>query len=108
MTLCIPVVESTYFKRQNTIYTTVAGDSRSTDSESADDCTYDWMLQKFKKQDHCDDVDETDLFFNLQHCVLLSMATPAMVKKFKTAFTVLHTINNDGSDKTITVGNWQI
>ena len=40
--------------------------------------------------------------------VLLSMAIPTMVKKFKRAFTVLHAFNDDGIDKTITVGNWQI
>ena len=40
--------------------------------------------------------------------VLLSMATPTMEKKFKRAFTVLHAFNDDGSDKTITIGNWQI
>jgi hypothetical protein len=38
MTLWVPVVESTYFKRQVTIYRTAAGDSRSADSESAGDC----------------------------------------------------------------------
>lgn len=72
MTLWVPVVESTHFKRQNTIYRTVAGDSRSADSESADDCKYDWLLQKIKKYDRCDDVDETGLFFNLQHCKCLT------------------------------------
>jgi len=40
--------------------------------------------------------------------VLLSVASPTMVKKFKRAFTVLHAFNDDGSDKTITIGNWQI
>jgi len=40
--------------------------------------------------------------------VLLSVATPTMVKKFKRAFTLLHAFNDDGSDKTITIGNWQI
>ena len=40
--------------------------------------------------------------------VLLSMTNPTMVKKFKRAFTVLHAFNDDGSDKTVTTGNWQI
>lgn len=72
MTLWVPVVESTHFKRQNTIYRTVAGDRRSADSESADDCKYDWMLQKIKKYDRCDEVDETGLLFNLQQCKCLT------------------------------------
>jgi hypothetical protein len=53
------------------------------------------MQGKFKEYDCYDDVDEKCLFFNLQQCVLLSMGTPAMVKKLKTVFT-------------ITIGNWQI
>jgi hypothetical protein len=67
------------------------------------------MLQKIKKFDCCDDADETGLFLNLQYCkCLLSMATPTMVKKFKKTFTVLLAFNDDGSDKTITIGNRKI
>jgi hypothetical protein len=65
MTLLVPVVGSTHLKGQNIIYRTVAGESRRTYLESADNCKYDWMLQKIKEYNHCDDVDETGLFFNV-------------------------------------------
>jgi len=67
------------------------------------------MTQKIKEYDHCDDVDETGLFINLQHCKCLTLHGDShQGEKFKRAFTVLHAFNDDGSDKTITAGNWQI
>jgi hypothetical protein len=109
MALWVPAVESIYFKRQNTIYRKEASDSRSTDSESADDCNMTECCKRLKNMSAVMML-MRQVYFSTYNIVsvLLYMVTPTMVKKFKRAFTVLHAFNDDGSNKTITVGNWQI
>jgi hypothetical protein len=64
------------------------------------------MLQKIKKYDCCDNIDETGLFFNLQHRECPTFHGDSHHGgKFKKAFTVLHVFNDDDSDITITIGS---
>jgi hypothetical protein len=95
------MARSTDFKRRhNTTYSTLAGKSRSADSEIVDDCKNDCMVQEIKEYDRCDafNADEIGLFFNLQHSKCLTFHGDSCHGGK----------NTDVSDRSTTTCNWQI